>query len=132
MNTPVISIENVSMGYRLYQRPMEIVKETILGGVRHDMFWALRDVRVSVNEGERLGIGGPNGAGKSTLLKIIAGNLTPTSGKVTVNGALSSLLSMTPAWNADENGIANIKYNLLLRGVPRSRIAGIIEDIADF
>jgi lipopolysaccharide transport system ATP-binding protein len=132
MTNSVITVDNVSMGYRLYDRAMDIVKETILGGVRHDTFWALRDINLEVNEGERLGIVGPNGAGKSTLLKIICGNLTPTTGSVSVNGRISSLLSMTPAWNEEENGIENIKYNLMLQGMERARIPGIIDDIIDF
>jgi lipopolysaccharide transport system ATP-binding protein len=132
MSAPVISLDKVSMGYRIYGRPIDLVKETILGGVRHDTFWALRDIDLTVNEGDRLGIVGPNGSGKSTLLKIICGNLTPSGGRVLVNGRISSLLSMTPAWNEDENGIENIKYNLMLQGVARSRIPAIIDDIVDF
>ncbi len=47
---------------------------------------ALRNVSFSVGRGESVVIMGPNGAGKTTLLKIVAGYLTPDSGKVFVNG----------------------------------------------
>lgn len=43
---------------------------------------ALRDVSIEVSELEFLGIIGPNGAGKTTLFSNIAGQLTPTSGRV--------------------------------------------------
>jgi len=132
MSGTVISLTDVSMGYRIYRRPIDIVKEAILGDTRHDTFWALRDLDLEVREGERLGIVGPNGAGKSTLLKIICGNLTPTKGRLKVDGRISSLLSMAPAWNEEENGIENIKFNLLLQGMPRSRISLIVEEIIDF
>ncbi|TFV55488.1 ABC-F family ATP-binding cassette domain-containing protein [Mycobacterium sp. PS03-16] len=44
----------------------------------------------------RTGLVAPNGAGKSTLLKLIAGELTPTAGSVTVEGALGYLPQTLP------------------------------------
>jgi ABC-type multidrug transport system ATPase subunit len=48
----------------------------------------LRDVTFSVGPGTLVGIVGENGAGKSTLLKILAGELRPDGGAVTIGGAL--------------------------------------------
>ncbi len=47
---------------------------------------ALKDVSLSVNEGEFLGIIGQNGAGKSTLLKCIVGLLKPQKGRILLKG----------------------------------------------
>jgi ABC-type cobalamin/Fe3+-siderophores transport system ATPase subunit len=46
----------------------------------------LRDVSLTVERGEVLGIVGPNGAGKSSLLRVLAGITTPSEGTVTVVG----------------------------------------------
>ncbi|MCA3595725.1 MAG: ABC transporter ATP-binding protein [Methylobacterium sp.] len=51
------------------------------GGIR-----AVEDVSFEVHEGEILGIIGPNGCGKSTLFNCILGQLTPTSGRVRLDG----------------------------------------------
>ena len=48
---------------------------------------ALNDVTLHVKAGTTLGVLGPNGAGKSTLFKIIAGFLTPDTGRVKPTGA---------------------------------------------
>jgi cell division transport system ATP-binding protein len=48
--------------------------------------YALRDISLSIADGELIFLAGPSGAGKSTLLKMIAGVERPTSGTVVVNG----------------------------------------------
>lgn len=128
----VIRVNDVSKSYELYARPADMIRELVLGGIRHDVFWALRNVSFEVQPKQRVGIVGANGAGKSTLLKIIAGNLAPTSGSVEVDGKISALLSLVPAWNLNQTGIENIRFNLLLRGSSRAQIAMLTEEIVDF
>ncbi|MDN3357512.1 ABC transporter ATP-binding protein [Actinomadura sp. DC4] len=48
--------------------------------------YALRDVGLTVAEGETRGVIGPNGAGKSTLFNLIGGHLTPESGTLRYAG----------------------------------------------
>jgi taurine transport system ATP-binding protein len=47
---------------------------------------ALKDVSLSLNDGELLSVLGPSGCGKTTLLNIVAGFLAPTGGRVALNG----------------------------------------------
>ncbi len=54
--------------------------------VHYSRLPALRDVSVTVEEGEIVCIVGPNGAGKSTTLLSISGVLNPTSGNITFDG----------------------------------------------
>lgn len=51
------------------------------GGVR-----AVREVSLSVQEGELLGVMGPNGSGKTTLFNLITGTLTPDAGRILLRG----------------------------------------------
>ena len=47
---------------------------------------ALDGISFSVREGELFGVLGPNGAGKTTLVRILSTLLTPTAGRVTIEG----------------------------------------------
>lgn len=47
---------------------------------------AVRDLTMTIHRGELVALLGPNGAGKSTTIKMLAGILTPNSGKVLVDG----------------------------------------------
>lgn len=56
--------------------------------------WALKDVTLSVDSGEILGIVGENGSGKSSLLRIIAGIYDWDEGEVTAEGNIISLINL--------------------------------------
>jgi ABC-2 type transport system ATP-binding protein len=55
-------------------------------GKRYDTLTAVDDVSFEVRPGEVLGFLGPNGAGKSTTMRMLAGFITPTSGKASICG----------------------------------------------
>ena len=132
MSANVISINGLSKAYNVYAKPLDILREAVFGRVRHDVFWALRDINLEVKEGQRIGLIGPNGAGKSTLLKIISGNLAPTAGTVEVNGRISAMLSLTSFLDPERTGLENIRFNLLVNGTQASDIPALTEEIIDF
>ena len=53
---------------------------------KYKEFTAVKGININIEEGELVGYIGENGAGKSTTIKMLTGLLTPTSGKVVVNG----------------------------------------------
>ncbi|MBN2712352.1 MAG: ATP-binding cassette domain-containing protein [Planctomycetes bacterium] len=132
MPEPVIDIQNLSVSYKIYSHPFDLIKEVFVRKPCHDLFWALRDVSFAVQEKQRVGIIGPNGAGKSTLLKVISQNLQPTSGNIQVNGKISAMLCLASSLNPDEDGISNIRFNLMMNGCDPKDIPRLTEEIIEF
>lgn len=82
-----LSIENVSKNYRQLQAQSgsyAFVKNLISPKYREVN--ALSNINFDIQKGERLALLGQNGAGKSTLVKIICGALSPTQGRVLLDG----------------------------------------------
>lgn len=135
-----IEIDNISKSYALYKNRKDKLKEAILQGKKkyHKDFYALNNVSFTIEQGECVGIIGLNGSGKSTLLKIITGVITPSSGKVTVEGKISALLELGAGFNPEYTGLENIYLNSTLMGYSdeetKKRIPSILEfaDIGDF
>lgn len=66
----------------------DLVKIHNLSFSYHENLEVLKDLNLSIKEGEILGVLGPNGGGKSTLLKIIVGLLKPNHGEVLYRGSI--------------------------------------------
>ena len=83
----LIEVENLTKSYKTFKR-----KEGLKGAFinlfkrEYEFVQAVDNISFQVEPGEILGYIGPNGAGKSTTIKILTGILTPTAGKVAVNG----------------------------------------------
>jgi lipopolysaccharide transport system ATP-binding protein len=131
-----ISVRDVTKTYRLYPSHKERLKEALHPFRKryHEEFWALRGVSFEVFRGQNVGILGRNGAGKSTLLQLIAGVLTPTSGKISVAGRVSALLELGAGFNPDLTGRENVVLSSTIFGVSEKeipdRVAGV-EAFAD-
>ncbi len=92
----------------------------------------LHGVNLTIRRGEKIGIIGPNGSGKSTLLKLIAGILKPTSGSVTVRGAIAPLIELGAGFDSDLSVVDNIIYYGVLLGRTHDQMSARVEAILNF
>ena len=95
-------------------------------------FWALRNVSLSINQGEVVGIVGRNGAGKSTLLKLLSRITVPTEGRFRINGRIASLLEVGTGFHQELTGRENIFLNGAILGMTHAEIVKKFEQIVDF
>lgn len=129
-----IELENLTKCYKLYNKPFDRVKEAfnIWGKVYNTEKHVLNQLNLKIEKGAVIGIVGNNGAGKSTLLKIITGVLTPTSGKVLVNGKIAALLELGTGFNPEFTGIKNIYLNGTMMGFTHAEMDSKLQEIIDF
>ena len=114
--------EVVRLGSRLLGRPVEPREE----------FWALRDVTLSLERGEILGLVGMNGAGKSTLLKILSKVTVPTRGSFVARGRLGALIEIGAGFHPELSGRENIFLNGAIMGMSRREVQGKFDRIVSF
>jgi ABC-2 type transport system ATP-binding protein len=82
-----IEIRRLAKSYRVYQKQEGLVA-SLRGLLRRQYrtVEAVREIDLTVEQGEFVAFLGPNGAGKTTTLKLLSGVITPTSGTATVMG----------------------------------------------
>ncbi len=136
MGKKVLKVNNVSMKFNLSTEKVDSVKEYFIKlvkrEIKHDEFWALRDISFSLEKGDRLGILGLNGAGKSTLLKVIAGVFKPTTGSVERHGKIAPLLELGAGFDMQYTGAENIYLYGAVLGYSRDFIQSKYNEIVEF
>ncbi len=124
------------MEFNLSQEKVDNLKEYFVKflkrEIRFQSFWALKNVSMEIERGDRLGLVGLNGAGKSTLLKLIAGVMKPTEGQIDVKGRISPLLTLGAGFDPDYTGRENIFLNGSLLGHSRKFIESKFDEIVEF
>lgn len=132
----LIELKNASMMFRLPTQKVDNIKEYVIKLItrrlKYREFMALENINLVVHRGESLGLIGRNGAGKSTLLKIIAGVLTPTKGKITVNGTIAPLINLGAGFDHEATAEENIYLNGAILGFSRKEMRQKYDRIVDF
>jgi ABC-2 type transport system ATP-binding protein len=132
---PVIQAEGLGIRFQLNRHRRKQIRDILF---RHNVpvpkgeFWALRDINLTVGQGEAVGLVGGNGGGKSTLLKLIAGVLIPDEGSVTVNGGVAPLIEVTGGFVGDLTARDNITLTAGLHGLSKQTIAKKFDEIVEF
>lgn len=134
MSDTVIKFQNVTKKFAFQSQKTfkEFLPALIRGEETSKGFTALDNISFEIKKGESIGIIGPNGSGKSTILKLIAGVMSPTSGKVEVKGQISPLIELGAGMHPELTGRENIYLNGAVLGLKRKQIEANLQSIIDF
>ena len=137
----VIKFTNVSKKYSKSKLFHNSLREQIAGilnkprnqaTLHEGEFWALRDINLTVHQGQCIVLAGPNGSGKSTILKLIARVTHPTIGKVQINTSVAPLIELGAGFHHDLTGMENIYMNGTILGMSIGDVKKSANRIIDF
>lgn len=127
-----IKLNEVSKSYRIYQNPLNRIKDIVFNTKSYSEYQALKNLTITIEPGEAVGVLGKNGAGKSTLLKIITGVVKPTSGTVEINGKISAILELNSGFDDELSGYENIFVKGAVLGFSKKEMEANLEEIISF
>ncbi len=137
-----IILERVTVDFPIYNAKKrslksELIRRTVGGHIEaiddnHVSVMALRDISLTLRDGDRLGLVGHNGAGKSTLLRVLSGVYEPPIGRVTIEGSISSLTDMMMGMDIEATGYENILLRSVFLGLSVKQANANIDEIEKF
>jgi ABC-type polysaccharide/polyol phosphate transport system ATPase subunit len=116
----------------LLRDELERLHARLRGRGGKDWRWALRDVNLTADPGESIGLIGVNGSGKTTLLKILARVMYPYAGEAQAGGRVGALLEVRAGIHPDLTGGENIYVTGSLLGLRRKEVARRFDEILAF
>ena len=110
-----IRLENVSKTFWVKGRPRRV----------------LQDVTLTLPPRTSVALLGRNGAGKSTFLSMIAGTLTPDTGRIITNGSVSWPVGFRGSFHRDLSGAQNTRFVARVYGVDTDALSAFVEAFAE-
>jgi ABC-type polysaccharide/polyol phosphate transport system ATPase subunit len=137
--TTYIQLDRVSVKFRIYHNPSPSLKDTFVNWFTGNKklndfrdFFALHDLTLRINPGDKVGIVGMNGAGKSTLLKTISGIYKPHQGRISIGGRITPLMELGAGFDPEQTGRKNIYLNGALLGFSPDEMKEKEREITEF
>jgi ABC-type polysaccharide/polyol phosphate transport system ATPase subunit len=137
-----ITLDHVTVDFPIYNArkrslKAELFRRTVGGHIETSedsrvSVMALRDVSMTLRDGDRLGLIGRNGAGKTTLLRVLSGVYEPPVGRVAIDGSVSSLTDIMMGMDPEATGYENILLRSVFLGVSVSQARANISEIVEF
>jgi ABC-2 type transport system ATP-binding protein len=140
-----IDLNGACVDFPIFDAKSRSLKKTVLGlaplgnaggkiGIdqRVPIIEALREVTVSLRQGDRVGLVGHNGAGKSTLLRLMAGIYEPTRGTARIIGKVAPIFDLGVGMDPEISGYDNIIIRGLFLGMTRRQMDKRVDEIAEF
>lgn len=135
-----IDIAKASVDFPIFDAKTRSLKKAVLGraggkigtDAKVAVIEALRDITLSLRQGDRVALVGHNGAGKSTLLRLMSGIYEPTRGRALVQGRVAPVFDLAVGMDPEISGLDNILIRGLFLGMTRRQMAAKVDDIAEF
>ena len=137
-----IKLDNVSVEFPIFNSSSRSLTNSLVSAATggrisadksgHVTVKALSDINLEIKSGDRLGTVGHNGSGKSTLLRVLAGIYEPTSGQISREGKIASLIDIGLGINPENTGKENIYLRGQLMGLSNKEIAKKFDEIIEF
>ncbi|RSN40591.1 ABC transporter ATP-binding protein [Amycolatopsis sp. WAC 04197] len=135
-----IEVQDAFVDFPIFDAKTRSLKKRVLGkvggkigtGAKVPIIEALRDISLSLGEGDRVGLVGHNGAGKSTLLRLLSGIYEPTRGSARVVGRIAPVFDLGVGLDPEVSGHENILIRGLFLGMSRKKMEKRVDDIAEF
>lgn len=92
----------------------------------------LKDINITLNSGDRLGLIGHNGSGKTTLLKVSSGIYPLGSGDVSIQGKVSAFISQGLGMSPEMTAIDYLQLQCVIRDYDKKSTKAFIEEVLEF
>ena len=128
----MIIFENVSLNYPISTKNLSLRKNIINGifgsNIKKNYIESLKKINLKLEKGV-YGLYGANGSGKTSLLKVIAGIYPPSSGQISVNGSIGSMIDFRFGLSKEFTGNECIELRLLAEVIKKDKREELINRI---